>query len=89
VLYDPEMVEEVHVDAPERHVAIAATALSKQHFEKPLFANMIMLGALTRVAGMDVDAMRKAMLEVIPRFHEENLRALQLGYVHDEAVKTA
>ena len=39
-----------------------------------------MLGALTRVAGMDVDAMRKAMLEVIPRFHEENLRALDLGY---------
>jgi 2-oxoglutarate ferredoxin oxidoreductase subunit gamma len=89
VLYDPEMVEEVRGDAPERHMAVAATALSKQHFEKPLFANMIMLGALTRVAGMDVDAMRKAMLEVIPRFHEENLRALQLGYLHDEAVNAA
>jgi Pyruvate/2-oxoacid:ferredoxin oxidoreductase gamma subunit len=48
-----------------------------------------MLGALTRVAGMDVDAMRQAMLQVIPRFHEENLRALALGYTHDEAVKAA
>jgi Pyruvate/2-oxoacid:ferredoxin oxidoreductase gamma subunit len=48
---------------------------------------MIMLGALTRVAGMDVDAMRKAMLEVIPRFHEENLRALELGHSRDEAVQ--
>jgi Pyruvate/2-oxoacid:ferredoxin oxidoreductase gamma subunit len=50
---------------------------------------MIMLGALTRVAGMDVDAMRKAMLEVIPRFREENLRALELGYSRDEAVQAA
>jgi 2-oxoglutarate ferredoxin oxidoreductase subunit gamma len=89
ILYDPEMVDEVRADAPERHVAIAATALSKQHFDKPLFANMIMLGALTRVAGMDVEAMRQAMLEVIPRFHEENLRALQLGYTREEAVKVA
>lgn len=89
ILYDPEMVEEVRTDAPKRHVAIAATALSKQHFDKPLFANMIMLGALTRVAGMDVDAMRKAMLEVIPCFHEENLRALELGYSRDEAVQVA
>jgi Pyruvate/2-oxoacid:ferredoxin oxidoreductase gamma subunit len=48
-----------------------------------------MLGALTRVAGMDVEAMRQAMLEVIPRFHEENLRALELGYTRDEAVQAA
>jgi 2-oxoglutarate ferredoxin oxidoreductase subunit gamma len=89
ILYDPEMVEQVRADAPERHVAIAATALSKQHFDKPLFANMIMLGALTRVAGMDVDAMRQAMLAVIPRFHDENLRALELGYTRDEAVTAA
>jgi hypothetical protein len=26
---------------------------------------------------------------VIPRFHEENLRALELGYTRDEAVKAA
>jgi 2-oxoglutarate ferredoxin oxidoreductase subunit gamma len=89
ILYDPEMVEQIRADAPERHVAIAATALSKQYFDKPLFANMIMLGALTRVAGMDVDAMRKAMLAVIPRFHEENLRALELGYTRAEAIKAA
>jgi Pyruvate/2-oxoacid:ferredoxin oxidoreductase gamma subunit len=89
ILYDPEMVEQVRTDAPERHVAIAATALSKQHFDKPLFANMIMLGALTRVGGMELDAMRQAMLAVIPRFHDENLRALDLGYSHDEAIKAA
>jgi len=79
VLYDPEMVEDVRRDAPERHLAIPATHLSKERFNNILFANMIMLGAVTRVAGMDFDAMKAAMLEIIPRFHAENLAALELG----------
>jgi len=89
VLYDPEMVREIHNDAPERHVAVTATLLSKERFNNPLFANMIMLGALTRVGGMDFHAMRKAMLEVIPRFHEQNSGALDLGYNIDRAVNAA
>jgi 2-oxoglutarate ferredoxin oxidoreductase subunit gamma len=80
ILYDPELVEEIRPDAPERHVAVPATQLSKERLNNVLFANMIMLGTLTRVAGMDREAMRKAMLEVIPRFHEQNLQALDLGY---------
>ncbi len=80
ILYDPEMVEEVRSDDPDRHVPIPATALSKEQFNNVLFANMIMLGALTRIAGMDLEAMRKAMLAVIPRFHEQNRQALDLGY---------
>lgn len=80
ILYDPEMVKTTRDDAPERHAAVPATMISKQHFNNPLFANMIMLGALTRIAEMDIEAMRKAMLEVIPRFHEQNLKALDLGY---------
>lgn len=80
ILYDPEMVEEVRPDDPDRHVAIAATALSKERFGNVLFANMIMLGALTRLAGMDFEAMKTAMLGVIPRFHEQNLSALDVGY---------
>jgi Pyruvate/2-oxoacid:ferredoxin oxidoreductase gamma subunit len=47
---------------------------------------MIMLGALTRIAAMDLDAMRQAMLSVIPRFHEQNLRALDLGYALEDSV---
>jgi len=80
ILYDPEMVEDVRADSPERHVAVPATALSKQRFDNVLFANMIMLGALTRLAAMDFEAMRAAMLEVIPRFHDRNQAALDLGY---------
>jgi 2-oxoglutarate ferredoxin oxidoreductase subunit gamma len=93
VLYDPEMVEDVHADAPGGradapvahadtpvHLAVPATQLAKERFNNVLFANMIMLGALTRVAGMDYESMRAAMLEVIPRFHAQNLEAMDVGY---------
>ena len=80
ILYDPEMVESVRAEAPERHVAVPATQLAKDKFNNVLFANMIMLGALTRLSGLDYEAMKKAMLEVIPRFHEQNLAALDVGY---------
>lgn len=80
ILYDPEMVEAIRPEAPERHVAVPATQLSKERFNNVLFANMVMLGALTRVAGLDYEAMRKAMVEVIPRFHEQNLGALETGF---------
>jgi 2-oxoglutarate ferredoxin oxidoreductase subunit gamma len=80
ILYDPELVEEIRSDDPDRHVAVPATALAKAHFNNVLFANMVMLGAVTRLAGMDHQAMKSTMLEVIPRFHEQNLAALDLGY---------
>jgi len=89
ILYDPELVEEVRKDSPERHLSVPATAMSKEKFENALFANMIMLGALTRVAGMEMEAMRTAMLEVIPRFHDENQQALGLGYDLEVAVAAA
>ena len=86
ILYDPEMVKDLRSEDPGRHLSVSATMLSKETFNNPLFANMIMLGALTRVSGMGLEAMRKAMLEVIPRFHQENLKALDLGYDLEGAV---
>ncbi len=80
ILYDPELVEQIRPEAPERHVAVPATALAKERFNNVLFANMIMLGALTRLAGLDAEAMKETMLEVIPRFREQNLAALDVGY---------
>lgn len=80
ILYDPEMVEQIRPDAPARHVAVPATGLAKERFNNVLFANMVMLGALTRAAALDYEAMKQAMLEVIPRFHEQNLAALDAGY---------
>ncbi|OGL33286.1 MAG: hypothetical protein A3G97_10055 [Candidatus Rokubacteria bacterium RIFCSPLOWO2_12_FULL_69_21] len=89
ILYDPEMVEDVRSDVPGRHVEVPATALAKERLGNVLFANMIMLGALTRLAGMDFEAMKRAMLAVIPRFHAENLKALDLGYQLDAVARSA
>ncbi|MBI4636996.1 MAG: 2-oxoacid:acceptor oxidoreductase family protein, partial [Candidatus Rokubacteria bacterium] len=61
----------------------------KERLTNVLFANMIMLGALTRLSGMDHAAMKRAMLEVIPRFHEQNLAALDLGYDLPAAARCA
>lgn len=80
ILFDPEMVQNVRADAPERHLAIPATQLAKEQLGNVLFANMIMLGALVRVAALDREAARATMLKVLPRFHDENLAALDLGY---------
>lgn len=86
ILYDPELVETVRKENQDRHLSVPATAMSKARFENALFANMIMLGVLTRITGMELEAMRKAMLEVIPRHHDENLQALGLGYDLESAV---
>ena len=59
---------------------IPSRALSREHFNDALFANMVMLGALTRLAAMDIATMKEVMVEVIPRAHEENLQALDLGH---------
>jgi 2-oxoglutarate ferredoxin oxidoreductase subunit gamma len=80
ILYDPELVEQIRAEAPERHVSVPATALAKERFNNVLFANMIMLGALTRLSGLDYEAMKEALLEVIPRFREQNTAALDVGY---------
>jgi 2-oxoglutarate ferredoxin oxidoreductase subunit gamma len=79
ILYDPDMVTKVQPRDPERHVRVPATALAKERFNNALFANSIMLGALTRLAGLDAGAVRAAMLEVLPRFHDENAKAFLLG----------
>jgi 2-oxoglutarate ferredoxin oxidoreductase subunit gamma len=89
ILYDPELVQNVRSDAPERHLPIPATQLAKEHFGNQLFANMIMLGALVRVAGLDPATMRATLLRVLPRFHEQNLAAFDLGYTLDRALAAA
>jgi Pyruvate/2-oxoacid:ferredoxin oxidoreductase gamma subunit len=50
---------------------------------------MIMLGALTRLARLDYEAMKTAMIEIIPRFHEQNLAAMEAGYTLPAVVARA
>jgi 2-oxoglutarate ferredoxin oxidoreductase subunit gamma len=81
VLYDPEMVTEEHLRLGQKsHLRVPATALAKERLNNILFANMIMLGALACVSDLDPAAVRRTMLRVLPRYHEQNLAAFDLGY---------
>ena len=58
---------------------IPFASLGSQHFGKELFGNMIALGRLLRLAGVDFDetAIRVSLPQ---RFAEENLAAIRYGY---------
>src|SRR5437667_11418031 len=79
ILYDPELVEEIRPDAPERHVMVPATALAKERLNNVLFANMIMLGALTRRARRACAATNPAIAAGIPRVPAPHLAAPEAG----------
>jgi 2-oxoglutarate ferredoxin oxidoreductase subunit gamma len=90
IIYDPETCPEQNLRPGDKpHIAVAATGLAKQHFNNALFANMIILGALVRLASLDLQAVRSTLVKVLPRFHDQNLRALDLGYSLPAAVDFA
>jgi hypothetical protein len=58
---------------------IPFAALGSQHFGKELFGNMIALGRLLRLAGVDYN--ERAIREALPRrFQDENLAAIRFGF---------
>ena len=58
---------------------IPFAALGSQHFGKELFGNMIALGRLLRLAGVDYH--EKAIRDSLPRrFKDENVAAIRFGY---------
>ncbi len=85
VLYDPEFVTSVRPESPVRHLAVPATKLSQEAFKNGLFANIIVLGVLARESGLDPAALRETLVSVLPRYHNENLQALDIGYQLDLA----
>lgn len=55
--------------------------LSVENFGRPVFANTIMLGAISRhLDVLDREIVLESILHVIPKFHEENKRAFEIGY---------
>ncbi len=81
ILYDPAMVQ-VHDDRPVRQVPVPAKQTAVEELGKPIFANIVMLGALVGATEgtLDKAIMLATMLTIIPRFKEENTTAFELGY---------
>ena len=81
IIYDPGFVEEVDGSLPCVQKAFPAKALSIETFDNPLFANTLVLGVMAQVIdGIDKEKMLESILEIIPKFHNRNRKAFQIGY---------
>jgi 2-oxoglutarate ferredoxin oxidoreductase subunit gamma len=80
ILYDPAFVQ---VDESKKvlQVPIAAKDVAVEKLGRAIYANTIMIGALTKALGiLDKDVVLSTVLEVIPKFKDENKRAFEIGY---------
>jgi 2-oxoglutarate ferredoxin oxidoreductase subunit gamma len=82
ILYDPATVDEIEERSDIRQVAIPAKDTAVEKLGRPIYTNIIMLGALTGAAKdvLDKENMLSTMLSLIPKFKDENKKAFELGY---------
>ncbi|AJE02166.1 2-oxoacid:acceptor oxidoreductase family protein [Geobacter pickeringii] len=80
ILYDPGQVEPDDSVAA-RHLAVPAEAAGREQLGNELFANVIMLGALSgQLPLISTGSIVRALYERIPRFPEKNLQAFNIGW---------
>lgn len=82
IFYDPSSAE---IDAEKAkkipHYAVAAKDIAVEKLGRAIFANTIMLGAMTKkIDALDKQVVLSTMLDVIPKFKEDNKKAFELGY---------
>ncbi len=81
ILYDPAYVEEIDESLSCSQKAVPANELSAENFDSPLFANSLMLGVVARLVDiLERDIVLESILGIMPKFHEQNKQAFQLGY---------
>lgn len=80
LLYDPDRLTP-DGDGAARRLAVPAAARARAELGDELFANVVFLGAISSVleATLAPDHLRAALAERIPRFRDENRRALEIG----------
>ena len=85
IIYDPAFVDELDKGLKCKQKSFPAKDLSMKHFNNALFTNTIVLGLIARtVEGLDKDVVLKSTLEIIPKFHDRNRAAFQVGYDYKE-----
>jgi len=82
ILYDPAFVEQLDLGLKCRQQELPAKELALQNFGRAIFANSIALGAMAKLLEGDLekDLILESILEVIPKFHQENRDAFEVGY---------
>jgi 2-oxoglutarate ferredoxin oxidoreductase subunit gamma len=81
IFYDPSSAEIDEKTAKKiPHYAVAARDKAIEKLGRPIFANTIMLGAMTKKIDMlDNDIVLSTMLSVIPKFKDKNKKAFEIG----------
>ena len=81
IIYDPETVVEIDEGLKCSQKAFPAKDLSLQKFKSALFVNTMVLGYIANIIdGLDKDVLLESALELIPKFHDQNRQAFQLGF---------
>jgi len=81
IIYDPAFVEKLDESLKCTQKAFPAKELSMDNFDNPLFANTIVLGAMARLVDvLEKDVVIESILNIIPKFHDRNRQAFQIGY---------
>lgn len=81
ILYDPAFVVEIDESLSCIQKPVQAKDLSVEKFGRPVFSNTIMLGALAKLVDeLDRDIVLDSILHVIPKYHDENRQAFEIGY---------
>ena len=81
IVYDPAFVEEIDDKLKCTQKAFPAKELAVEHFNNPLFANSLVLGMIAKTVDvLEKDVVLESLLEVIPKFHDRNRDAFQIGY---------
>ncbi|MCK5193973.1 MAG: 2-oxoacid:acceptor oxidoreductase family protein [Desulfobulbaceae bacterium] len=81
IIYDPAFVTEVDESLQCTQKSVSAKDISVEKLGKPVFANTLMLGVLAKVLDeLDPEVVLESILHIIPKFHEENKQAFQIGY---------
>jgi 2-oxoglutarate ferredoxin oxidoreductase subunit gamma len=81
IVYDPAFVEKIDDTLKCAQNEFPAKQLSMDQFNSPLFANTLVLGVIAgAVEILDKEIVLKSMLEVIPKFHDRNRQAFEIGF---------
>jgi len=81
ILYDPAFVDKLDDGLACKQLSVPAKQLSVEKFNRPIFANTIILGALARnLELLDKDVLLESVLDIITKFQNENRQAFQAGY---------
>jgi 2-oxoglutarate ferredoxin oxidoreductase subunit gamma len=81
IIYDPAFVEKIDATLTCTQKQFPAKQLAVDHFNNPLFANTLVLGLVANaVQILDKKIVLQSLLEVIPKFHDQNRKAFEIGF---------